>query len=79
MNAIAPGFVPSNMSAQLGKYASFEEIAERTPMGRLGEDDDMAGGAIYLSSKAGAWVTGVILNIDGGAIGGLRIPLASEE
>ena len=78
-NAIAPGFVPSKMSAQLGSYASFEDIAKKTPMKRLGDDDDMAGGAIYLSSKAGAWVTGVILNIDGGAIGGLKIPLASED
>jgi NAD(P)-dependent dehydrogenase (short-subunit alcohol dehydrogenase family) len=78
-NAIAPGFVPSKMSAQLGSYATFEDIAAKTPMKRLGSDDDMAGGAIYLSSKAGAWVTGVILNIDGGCIGGLKIPLASEE
>ncbi|GMI20038.1 hypothetical protein TeGR_g12137 [Tetraparma gracilis] len=78
-NAIAPGFVPSKMSAQLGTYASFDDIAKQTPLGRLGNEDDMGGAALYLSSKAGAWVTGVILNVDGGAVGGLQIKLADED
>jgi NAD(P)-dependent dehydrogenase (short-subunit alcohol dehydrogenase family) len=67
------------MSAQLGTYASFDDIAKQTPLGRLGNEDDMGGAALYLSSKAGAWVTGVILNVDGGAVGGLQIKLADED
>ncbi|GMH97213.1 hypothetical protein TrVE_jg6300 [Triparma verrucosa] len=79
VNALAPGFVPSKMSEGLSAYASFEEIAKNTPMGRLGDEDDMVGCAIYLSSRASSWVTGVVVNVDGGAVGGMQIPLASDD
>lgn len=39
--------------------------------------DDMAGACIYFASKAGSWCTGVILNVDGGTVGALQIPLSS--
>ena len=79
VNALAPGFVPSKMSAGLANYATFEEISKNTPLGRLGEEDDMGGACIYFSSKAGAWVTGVVLNVDGGCVGSQLIPLSSED
>eukprot|EP01138_Halocafeteria_seosinensis_P015697 gb/GECG01016018.1/.p1 GENE.gb/GECG01016018.1/~~gb/GECG01016018.1/.p1 ORF type:complete len:279 (+),score=32.25 gb/GECG01016018.1/:1-837(+) len=66
VNAIAPGFVPSKMSQQLLTYTSKEAIESAVPLGRLGQAEDIGGAALYLSSKAGAWVTGAILPVDGG-------------
>jgi NAD(P)-dependent dehydrogenase (short-subunit alcohol dehydrogenase family) len=78
VNCLAPGYVPSRMSAGLSTYlSSADAIAENIPLRRMGNDDDMAGACIYLSSRAGAWCTGVILNVDGGAIGAQQIPLSS--
>jgi NAD(P)-dependent dehydrogenase (short-subunit alcohol dehydrogenase family) len=77
VNAIAPGFVPSKMSDGLKNYASFETIANAIPLGRMGNEDDMAAACIYLSSRASSWVTGTILVVDGGISGTLQIPLSS--
>ncbi len=44
----------------------FARIEEQTPMGRLGEPWELAGGLLYLSSRASSMVTGVTLPIDGG-------------
>jgi NAD(P)-dependent dehydrogenase (short-subunit alcohol dehydrogenase family) len=57
--------------------ANAEEIAKATPLGRMGNEDDMTGACIYFASKAGSWCTGVILNVDGGAVGAMQIPLSS--
>ncbi len=65
VNAIAPGPFPSKMMAAALKDRE-EEFIARTPLGRLGEPDDMAGVVVYLSSRAGAFVTGQILTVDGG-------------
>lgn len=67
-NVIAPGLVPSAMSKQLETYASQEQILSSIPLGRVGAPADMAGAAIFLSSKAGAWCTGIVLVVDGGAL-----------
>jgi len=78
VNVLAPGFVPSRMSAGLAAWGADEEkMNKNIPLGRMGREDDMIGAAIYLSSKASAWVTGVILNVDGGTVGSLPIPLSS--
>ncbi len=68
VNAIAPGFVPSRMSAQLLTYASEEGIASGVPLGRLGTPEDMGGAALFLASRAGAWMTGSVVTVDGGAV-----------
>jgi NAD(P)-dependent dehydrogenase (short-subunit alcohol dehydrogenase family) len=65
VNAIAPGpFESKMMAATLDRFG--EMIKAGCPMGRIGEPDDMAGAAIYLASKAGAYVTGAVLPVDGG-------------
>lgn len=66
VNAIAPGLVPSKMSNQLTKYVEADALAATVPRGRIGNPGDMAGAALYFASQAGAWVTGVVLAVDGG-------------
>lgn len=64
VNAIAPGFFPSKMTAHLLDHE--EEMVRHIPRGRLGSPEDAAGTAIYLCSRASAWVTGAVLVLDGG-------------
>jgi NAD(P)-dependent dehydrogenase (short-subunit alcohol dehydrogenase family) len=67
VNGIAPGFFPSKMTA--GLLDQFEQkMLRRIPRGRLGEAEDIAGTAIYLSSRAAAWIVGQTLVLDGGMI-----------
>ena len=66
VNGIAPGFFPSKMTAHLLEHE--EEMARGFPRGRLGNAEDAAGTAIYLSSRASAWVTGHTIALDGGYI-----------
>lgn len=64
VNAIAPGFFPSKMTAHMLDHEA--EMAEAIPRRRLGTPDDAAGTAIYLCSRASAFVTGHVLVLDGG-------------
>ncbi|MDJ0785571.1 MAG: SDR family oxidoreductase, partial [Myxococcota bacterium] len=65
VNAVAPGpFQSKMMAATLEQFG--DQIAASCPLGRIGADEDMAGVAIYLSSKAGAYVTGAVIPVDGG-------------
>jgi NAD(P)-dependent dehydrogenase (short-subunit alcohol dehydrogenase family) len=65
VNAIAPGPFPSKMMrATLESFG--DQIAASAPMKRIGRASDMAGAAIYLSSPAASYVTGVVLPVDGG-------------
>ena len=65
VNAIAPGFFPSRMTDHVFENAK-EEIEQNSLLGRVGKDEEMAGIAIYLSSKAGAYTHGAIIPVDGG-------------
>ena len=65
VNAIAPGpFESKMMAATLEAFG--EQIAANAPLRRIGRPDDVAGAAIYLSSRAGAYLTGAIIPVDGG-------------
>jgi NAD(P)-dependent dehydrogenase (short-subunit alcohol dehydrogenase family) len=65
VNAIAPGPFPSKMTAST-LAARGEELRKRSPLGRVGEPDDMAGISVFLASRASAFVTGQIIAVDGG-------------
>ena len=68
VNAVAPGpFQSQMMAATLDAFG--EAIAKSNPMGRIGEPNDMAGVAIYLASRASAYVTGGLIPVDGGISG----------
>ena len=67
VNAVAPGPFQSKMMAKT--LESFgDQIAASNPLGRIGHPDDMAGVAIYLASRAGAYVNGVVIPVDGGMV-----------
>mmetsp|Transcript_55235 Transcript_55235/g.83560 ORF Transcript_55235/g.83560 Transcript_55235/m.83560 type:complete len:269 (+) Transcript_55235:3-809(+) len=65
-NAIAPGFIPSQMSDQILQYSDKEKVEGSIPLNRVGCENDIAGITLYLCSNAANWVTGVIIPIDGG-------------
>src|SRR5262249_5235975 len=65
VNAVAPGPFESKMMAATLKTFG-DAIAQAAPLRRIGRPDDMAGAAVFLSSRAGAYVTGAVLPVDGG-------------
>lgn len=70
VNAIAPGWIQSPMLEKaLGNDPERKaKILARTPMNKFGEPEDIGNAAVYLSSPAAKFVTGVVLPIDGGAV-----------
>ncbi len=70
-NAIAPGPFPSKMMAHTLNTRG-DEIRAGVPLGRIGEPSDMAGTAIFLASRAGAYVSGAVIPVDGGIVASAR-------
>jgi NAD(P)-dependent dehydrogenase (short-subunit alcohol dehydrogenase family) len=67
VNCIAPGFIDTRLSSAILKNEELlKHVIERTPMGRYGTPDEIAGGAVYLASDAASFLTGHTLVIDGG-------------
>jgi gluconate 5-dehydrogenase len=68
VNCIAPGFIATDMSSGALKNDTqrMSRVMARTPMGHLGEPDDIGYAAVYLASDAAGYVTGTVLAVDGG-------------
>ncbi|TXJ01320.1 MAG: SDR family oxidoreductase [Aquabacterium sp.] len=66
VNALAPGFFPSKMTAGLIGAVGEENMASHAPLGRLGDDEDLKGAVLLFASEAGKHITGQILAVDGG-------------
>jgi NAD(P)-dependent dehydrogenase (short-subunit alcohol dehydrogenase family) len=64
VSAIAPGAFASDMNRAARDHG--DEVSQRIPAGRIGTDEDMAGAAIFLASRAGDYVVGATLVVDGG-------------
>jgi NAD(P)-dependent dehydrogenase (short-subunit alcohol dehydrogenase family) len=70
VNAIAPGPFPSKMTAfMLDEPSSREAVESIVPLRRLGRGDDAAGLVIFLASRAGSYLTGTVIPLDGGITG----------
>ena len=67
VNAIAPGFFPSKMTERIFEHFG-ENLKKNSLLGRVGEPEDIAGAAIFLCSRAGAYVDGAVIPVDGGTI-----------
>jgi 3-oxoacyl-[acyl-carrier protein] reductase len=65
VNAVAPGFIATDMTAALGEDI-LQEVRKHIPLGRLGDPQDVADAVLFLASEAASFITGHILTIDGG-------------
>jgi 3-oxoacyl-[acyl-carrier protein] reductase len=65
VNSVAPGYLRTEMTHGLDE-ADLQQIARRTPVGRLGEVDDVAAAVVFLASPAASWISGHVLVVDGG-------------
>jgi 2-dehydro-3-deoxy-D-gluconate 5-dehydrogenase len=66
VNAIAPGWIETEMTAPVKTMPLNDEILARTPAGRWGRAEEIAGTAVYLASQASGFVTGTTIRVDGG-------------
>ncbi|MGI9489975.1 MAG: SDR family NAD(P)-dependent oxidoreductase [Geminicoccaceae bacterium] len=66
VNGIAPGWIDTKLTSYWREDQRDRQILERTPMGRWGRSEEMAGAALFLASDAASFVTGITLPVDGG-------------
>lgn len=68
VNAIAPGYTRTELVDDVIEKGmiSLEAIEKRTPMGRIAESEEMVGLAVFMASDESSYMTGSIVNIDGG-------------
>lgn len=67
VNAIAPGFFPSEMTEAIFREPRYTEyITKQTPLGRIGNPDDLKGAVLFLASPASDFITGQTIFVDGG-------------
>ena len=67
VNAIGPGYIATDLTKPLWSDEDFTKwVLSKTPLGRWGQPDDLVGTAVLLASKAGEFITGQIIYVDGG-------------
>ncbi len=64
-NAIAPGFIETDMTASMNQ-AAFEAMAKTIPLGRVGQAEDVANLAAFLAGDGASYITGAVIHVDGG-------------
>ena len=69
VNAVAPGFISTEMVRQMPEKI-LEQMVSHTPLGRLGEPDDIANAYLFLASDEASFITGIVLSVDGGVVVG---------
>lgn len=69
VNAVAPGFIATEMIAGMPEKI-LGSMREHTPIGRLGQPDDVANAYLWLASDAASFITGTVLSVDGGVVTG---------
>ena len=67
VNALAPGFIETDMTSALGAQVR-EELLEKIPLKVLGQAEDVANAALFLASSAARYITGQVLTVDGGMV-----------
>lgn len=67
VNAVAPGFIESDMTKALGP-ALMDEVKKRIPAARIGKPEEVAACVLFLASRAAGYITGQVLTVDGGMI-----------
>lgn len=66
VNAIAPGYIQTDMTATAMTDAQQAELSKEIPLARLGDAEDIAMSVLFLASKSGAYITGEVINVNGG-------------
>jgi 3-oxoacyl-[acyl-carrier protein] reductase len=67
VNAVAPGFIATEMVKAMPPKV-LESMASHTPLGKMGEPDDIANAYVWLASDAAKFVSGAVLSVDGGLV-----------
>lgn len=76
VNAIAPGFIMTDLTRKLWSQPTMQQWGlANTPLRRIGQTDDLVGAAVFLASRASAFMTGQIVYVDGGISAGLAWPI----
>ena len=69
VNAVAPGFIATDMIKAIPEKI-LQSLVDHTPLGRMGQPEDIANAYLWLASDAASFVTGTVLSVDGGAVTG---------
>ena len=76
VNALAPGFIATDINRKAYENDKFKSWVEsRTPVGRVGRSEDLAGTALFLAAAASDFVTGQVIYVDGGVMAGSYWPV----